>query len=237
MTRKCILTRFQTDLVSLEINSPKIKWVHFPLINFDTIDIPNYQLQKLTEYNWLIFTSQNAVLSFFEQVIVKNKIKIAAVGPKTAGTIKSMGYKVDFVPSHTTSQALAEEIPISKEESVCYVGGNLSNPKTINILKNRAKSLSKIEVYRTKKSLHSEFEWSVIMNPAPEFIAFASPSAVESYISQIKQHGINPPLSINYAAIGNTTAKAINSRLGCRAFLGEKHTFESMIEAINKYLL
>ena len=75
------------------------------------------RLGELGDYDWLVFTSAPGARFFVERARIlgiapgDGRTKIAAVGTKTAGTLASAGWKVDFMPTRFLARALAEELP------------------------------------------------------------------------------------------------------------------------------
>lgn len=228
-----VLTRTEKDSHNLSENYSHIKWIEFPLIKFEYKAIPLNQLTHInSDFDWLIFTSQNAVKSFFEQVELKTDIAIACVGPKTRKLVESYGYSVNFIPKIFTSFALANEIPINKTEQICYVGGNLSNNDSLSILRNKSAGFLKVEAYHTKGAFHSEKEWKELLSNTIDIISFCSPSAVHSFLEQVQQYNLKLPLDLGYAAIGTTTGQSIKDGIGSHPIIGEKYTFAAMINQI-----
>ena len=230
---KVILTRTENNPHKLSEKYPQIEWIEFPLIKFEYQELSQEVINEIQDNcDWLVFTSQNGVKSFFEQIEnIPDKL-IACVGPKTAGLVENFGYGVNFIPSIFTSITLAKEMPITHSESICYVGGNLSSQETLDVLEQRSKHFMQIVVYHTTSQMHELFQWQDLLGIEPDFISFASPSAVASFSSQLKKFEIPFPERIQYAAIGTTTSAAIKDDLGMTPIIGEKHTFASMIEKI-----
>jgi uroporphyrinogen III methyltransferase/synthase len=74
-------------------------------------------IQKLGDYSWLIFTSQNAVTVFWEQLLAASRdarvlagLRIAAVGPATAGALLERGVAVDVLPDRFVAEGLLEAL-------------------------------------------------------------------------------------------------------------------------------
>ena len=72
-------------------------------------------IDKLTTYDWIIFTSANGVQFFFERLWEKNKdirdlkgIKICCIGPATARQIEDKGIKVDLVPEQFIAEGILQ---------------------------------------------------------------------------------------------------------------------------------
>ena len=228
-----VLTRTESDSHILSDKYSDIKWIEFPLIKFEYQPIPLEKVDHInSEIDWLVFTSQNAVRSFFEQVDLKTDKEIACVGPKTRKLVESYGHKVSFVPNTFTSFALAIEIPASKSDKICYVGGNLSNNDSLTILRNKSAEFLKVEAYHTIADFHSEEEWKELMSNKLNIISFCSPSAVHSFLEQVQQYDIILPIDVRYAAIGTTTGQSIKDDIRSHPIIGEKHTFAAMIDQI-----
>ena len=135
-----VLTRKENFQFSASEKYPHINWIEFPLIKFEYQDITKNQINEInSDFDWLVFTSQNAVKAFFQQAKTNTGISIACVGPKTAKLVESYGYRVNFIPETYTSISLANEIPAVKTQNICYVGGNLSNLDSLQVLKNKSK--------------------------------------------------------------------------------------------------
>jgi hypothetical protein len=57
-------------------------------------------------YDWVIFTSVNAVAAFGEHLINHLPVKIAVVGRKTAEAVKKHGFSIDYQPPRTEQNSL-----------------------------------------------------------------------------------------------------------------------------------
>jgi uroporphyrinogen III methyltransferase/synthase len=82
--------------------------------------------------DWLIFTSKNAVESFFPQLFETGhdarflcNTKIAAVGEQTARQLKKYGIFADFIPTAASGASLGEELfrMVGNTASICFVKG------------------------------------------------------------------------------------------------------------------
>lgn len=98
------------DLGAEVIEFPTIEIV--PPVSYEGLDM---SIEKIKDYDWLIFTSRNAVKYFFRRFFEKDRdirdlsgIKICSIGAKTAGEIKNYGLKVDLVPDEFHAEGLVE---------------------------------------------------------------------------------------------------------------------------------
>ncbi len=107
-----------------------------PLIKTVEIVEPydHMQLEMARNFDWLIFTSQNAVEAFCAKMIRHKftpshfKGKIAAVGSKTKDKLVINGFKVDFVPSIFSADVFVKEFPkFAEPKSRClFVRGKMA---------------------------------------------------------------------------------------------------------------
>src|SRR5262249_12608 len=82
-----------------------------PLADWSEVDAP---LERLREYDWLVFTSVNGVRAFFGRLRATGRdlralgdIKLAAIGPGTAEALREFHLEADLVPAEYRSESLA----------------------------------------------------------------------------------------------------------------------------------
>lgn len=83
-----------------------------PLADYSQLDAA---IKDISRFQWLIFSSQNGVKFFKQRLDCLNqnpdalkKIKIAAIGPRTASALENMGLKVDLQPDKFCQEGLLE---------------------------------------------------------------------------------------------------------------------------------
>ncbi|RMD83739.1 MAG: uroporphyrinogen-III C-methyltransferase [Candidatus Dadabacteria bacterium] len=74
-------------------------------------------LAHLGSYDWLVLTSANGVRAFFDALVERGHdlrelagVRIAAIGPATAGAIRRLGLQVDAVPGEFRAEALLDRL-------------------------------------------------------------------------------------------------------------------------------
>ncbi len=92
-------------------------------IEFPTIEIVppkswvelDSAIEKLSSYNWIIFTSVNGVYFFFQRIKSMRKdlrelkgIRIATIGGQTAKSVEDLGLLVDIIPDDFRAEGLIE---------------------------------------------------------------------------------------------------------------------------------
>jgi uroporphyrinogen III methyltransferase/synthase len=94
-------------------------------IEFPTIDVVppasweelDKAIQTIETYDWIIFTSANAIRFFMERLRALNKdlrmlhgVMICVVGPKTAEALESYGVRADLVPSEFKAEGVVSAL-------------------------------------------------------------------------------------------------------------------------------
>ena len=113
----------QADVFSSQLSVLGAIPVEFPTIRIvapEDLAPFDHALKRLCEsdlYDWLVFTSTNGVKSFFDRLAVQGytyssleKVRIAAIGPSTATSLKKYGARVDLVPPDYIAEAVAASI-------------------------------------------------------------------------------------------------------------------------------
>jgi uroporphyrinogen III methyltransferase / synthase len=72
-------------------------------------------IDRLQDYDWIVFTSVNGVAGFFERLFARGRdvrslghLNTAAIGPVTAARLKSFGLASDLVPETFQAEAVVE---------------------------------------------------------------------------------------------------------------------------------
>ncbi len=100
------------DLGAEVLTAPTV--VIRPVDDFSDVD---HAITRLSEFDWLVFTSSNGVIHFLDRLLAKGldlralgSIGLAAIGPSTADALVSYHLRADLVPTSHRSEALAEAL-------------------------------------------------------------------------------------------------------------------------------
>ena len=103
----------QSEKFSDILNKENIKNFIFPVIEIKKIKLRAIDLENIKNSDFIIFTSQNSVISLIQELDIKSLCgkKIAAIGESTKKNLNDLGVHVDICPkSNFTSESLFEEI-------------------------------------------------------------------------------------------------------------------------------
>src|SRR3954453_12315817 len=90
------------------------------------------RLKRLSEYDWVVFSSANGVEAFFLRLAALDLrpqfgLRIAVVGPSTASALTTFGRTADFVPAVQRAEDLAAELaPRTLGKRILIVRGDRS---------------------------------------------------------------------------------------------------------------
>lgn len=213
--------------------------IPFPTIEIHPIEdttLIDKAIQSITTFDYLIFTSANAVEIFLERFktltgsfVLPNKLKIIAVGKSTASVLSTYGINNTKVPEEFMSSEIPNLITDIKGSKILIPCSELSKDDLELKLKQKGAEVHFIKIY---ENITPEIIDISVLNNHLDYLTFTSPSTVDGWLNIIKKYKIK--LSNNYAvvAIGNVTADAAK-QAGIKVDITAKeHTVEGMIDAI-----
>lgn len=208
----------------------------FPLIRIKEYDdADTLQIERLSSYEWLIFTSQNAVEAFVNKMKRANnsltdvRAKIAAVGSKTAMLLKTNGFRIDFIPTTYSADRFIKEFPsvAGKAPRCLFIRGSLAKS---TIKEGLPFEVNEWTVYGTIENTEYVERFISTLQQTEAIVIFASPSAVNVFAERIvPMVGWN---QVKAAAIGHITADALQ-QLGVPVYVQPKtYTMQAVIEQL-----
>ena len=216
------------------------KPVELPLIEFRTIidhKVANEFLSDLESYNWLLFTSANAIEIFFEFVdadrLHSSKIKLACVGRKTAKVLERTFRAPDFVPNQNTSEYLADQIEVSPGEKILLPCPVQSNPLLPEKLREKGATVVTWPIYETVQ-LDLSAEMVKTLEDGVEAVTFASPSAIDSFCDRITESDQLLKKSV-VACIGPMTKQRAEERDVRVDVMPETYDIPNLVRALAEF--
>ncbi len=201
-------------------------------------------LTKIAEYDWIVFTSANGAVSFFDVLQRLNRdarvfasTKIAAIGSETAAKLTEFGIKADFVPGVFTSKELGKQL-ISfanlQGRKVLLLRSQLASSELSELLETAGAEVDNVPVY-TIATVKNQCSWLIekIKKDEIDWLTFASPSSANAFFEQIPTDLINSG-NIRVASIGPVTSEQLKN-LGIRVDAqAAEHTTDGLLAAIEK---
>jgi len=116
-----VVTRAREQASGLVVQLEKLgaRVLQCPTIRIEELSASEYSrlddaIQKLSDFDWVVFTSTNGVEKFWQRLRVLERDaralgrnKIAAIGPATQQALEARGIHPDFVPESSISESVA----------------------------------------------------------------------------------------------------------------------------------
>jgi len=211
----------------------------------DSWDACDAAIENLAQYDWLIFTSTNAVRFFFKRLYVKghsnselNAAQIAAVGERTQSCLRELGVRVDLVPEEFRVEGLVKALSAKNIRGQCVLFPKAQETRDVLIreLTEMGAKIDTVPVYKNQPpSQNHVSEIAATLNGhSVDVLTFTSPSTVRNFVEMIGRDKIERWLKsgCKIAAIGGVTAEALRELELPADILPAKSTIPDLIEAI-----
>lgn len=224
----------------LEANGAEV--IQFPTIEIRSLAIDSAEIPSPEQYNWVIFTSVNAVEIYYQHLREKGVdtrvfggCSVCAVGPKTVAALNRIGIIPDFVPSHSSGRVVASEIENVQGKKILLPRAKIAPADLPNTLRKRGAHVDDVPLYGTVKvkSENSEVIQKDLLEGRIDFVTFTSSSTVTNFLEMFPMHTAKNLLeNVRVAVIGPTT-EATAVEHGVRVHVVAKEaTIESLVKTI-----
>jgi uroporphyrinogen-III synthase len=186
-------------------------------------------IQNINRYDWIVFTSANAVRALGNQ---NCRARVATVGAATRDFAERNGWTVNFTPSTYVAEALVEAFGTVELQGkrVLVPSAAVTRDIVREELTRRGAIVDVVEAYRNIIPAEAaDKARSIFQPPFPAWITFASSSAVDNLVNLIP---IETLRQSKMASIGPVTTKTIRDRgltLGAEA---RPHNIPGLVDAI-----
>jgi uroporphyrinogen III methyltransferase/synthase len=242
--KRIVVTRStqQAPLLSEKLRDLGADVIEMPATQIARLDLSPLRaaVADIASYDWLIFTSQNAVAIFWDQLLGAGRdaralagVKIAAIGPATAGALLEHGITVDLIPERFVAEGLLElmrEQGGVESASVLYVTAEGARDVLPDGLATLGADVTVIEAYqsipdgRGAKRLSRAIEAGRV-----DLVTFTSASAVRAYVDAV---GDELAQRVPGASIGPQTSAALRDAGIDLKYQAEESTIEGLVAAI-----
>ena len=191
-----------------------------PPLDFAPLDSA---VHNLANFDWLIFTSQNAVTALADRIsVIPNaaagaSVRVAAVGDATAEAAQLAGFNVTHVGQGGTAATLAHELASKlRDKRVLLPRSDRAASEILPRLQKFAAEVVEVIAYRTADTTQID-PASKEAVATSDAILFFSPSSVHSFVALQKSSALNALSdTVVVGAIGPVTSVALrNSGLRC----------------------
>jgi uroporphyrinogen III methyltransferase / synthase len=205
-------------------------------------------IENLSTYDVLIFTSVNGVKFFFQRLKEKGKnigslkkLKMVAIGPKTATAIERCHLRVDIVPQKFQAESVVEALEKKRITGKRFLLPRAEKARDVlpKEITKRGGYIDVVTVYRTSKGEGNIQEVKELFRKKLiHVITFTSSSTVKNFVELLAEKNISKMIKgAVVASIGPITAGTAAS-LGIRTDIMPKdYTIPGLIKAISEYFI
>jgi uroporphyrinogen III methyltransferase/synthase len=210
-----------------------------PIENCTAIDLA---ISRMKSYQWLIFTSANAVDYFMKRIAAGHEvcgIPIAVVGSTTAKKLGDWKLSATLIPAHFNAEGLLDVFP--KDLSgvrILFPRAEVAREILPDELRRRGAIVDVLPVYRTKRAVEGVPDIRQLLAKEKfDCVVFTSPSAIRFMAETIEEDLGNTLNAIPIAVIGPVTARACEP-FGLNAAIEPKTaTIPDLVEAIRRHFI
>lgn len=187
---------------------------HMRLTKTEQLVLLQQEFGHLEEYSWVVFSSQNAVSLFFEElrkdgVDIRKLagLRFAVLGSGTAEKLSEYGIHADFIPSGYTISVFAEEFvqQVKVGEKVLIPRAMQGSPVLTQVLESHQIPYRNLAIYDVKGELTDYAERLDEL----DYLVFVSASGVQAFFTLVQEMGISVPEDIKIVCIGEVTGKKL----------------------------
>jgi uroporphyrinogen III methyltransferase/synthase len=235
---------FGTRLRSLGaevVEFPTIEIV--PPLSWEDLD---RAMDQLASYDWIIFTSVNGVIYFWQRFSERDKeasfpssVRVCAIGPATANRLREKGVRVDYTPREFIAEAILEGFKKMAIQGKRVLLARVKKARDVlpQGLRRLGAEVDVVEAYRTVKPRGGSRKLKKILTGGEvDVVTFTSSSTVNHFVGLLKKEELKRLLKdVTIACIGPVTARTAEG-LGMKVRIQPKeYTIPALTEAIVKY--
>lgn len=180
-------------------------------------------LESLEAFDWLLFTSANAVEFFARRLKtvragLPSGPKVAAIGEATAHALEAVGWRVDLIPPQAVAESLAEALlphtrrPDGSPSRLLLLRAEVAREVLPDTLRSAGAELTIAPVYRNivpESSTAAMVEIFSSRAQWPDAITFTSSSTVTNLVALLESASLQLPSEILRVSIGPITTQTL----------------------------
>ncbi|MFC1496900.1 uroporphyrinogen-III C-methyltransferase [Verrucomicrobiota bacterium] len=204
----------------------------------------NEVTSHLPEFDWIIFTSPNAVESFFKSLNSNSLdsrnlggIRICSIGPGTATKLRNHGINTDLMPQTHTSEAIFEALKETNlaGKRILLPRANIAPHDLPEKLEQSGAEITEVTAYKTIPAQPEQDVLESLRNEEADIVTFTSSSTAKNFAELVRKEFGKLPKNISYASIGPETSKAARAEGLDIEIEATKHTIDGLIDAMVKH--
>ena len=226
----------------------------------DPIEVPTIQVvapedpapldrvcARVDEYDWVVFTSANAVAYFMRQLLAGpgdvrglRDVRLCAVGPATAEALSRYGIKIDLVPEEYRAEGVAHALREGRDLTgarVLLPRADLAQDLLPVALRKAGAIVTAVTAYRTTpvdlEAADAPDIYGLLLEQGVDIITFTSGSSVKNLVDTLGEDQAADLLRrVDVACIGPVTADVATRLDIATTIMPVEYTVPAMVQAI-----
>jgi uroporphyrinogen III methyltransferase/synthase len=194
-------------------------------------------IERLNDYDWLVFTSVNGVRAFFERLDLSRRdlrglrARLAAIGPATREALEQAHLKVDEIGDEYVADSLATAIGKHSlaGASALLVRAAAAREFLPEWLREQGALVDVVEAYRTSAAPNLGERARELEAHPPDWITFTSSSTVDAFLAAVDVGKLAPS---RLASIGPVTSQTLRKYGLEPSVEASEYTVEGILSAI-----
>jgi uroporphyrinogen III methyltransferase/synthase len=164
------------------------------------------------EYDWIIFTSANAVAAFaaeLQEPLYSRQTRVATIGAATHDVAEQYGFEVSLTPDKFVAEALVAAFGAENLEGrrILIPSAAVTREVVPRELRRRGAEVDMVEAYRNViPEAAAARAKAIFQEPFPAWVTFASSSAVEHLLALTGAEALR---EVKIASIGPVTSETV----------------------------
>lgn len=204
------------------------------------------KLDRINRYDWLVFSSVNAVEIFMQRLVQcrkdargLGKLRIACVGASTAKALARFGLRADLVPGDYKQEGLVREFQKIKITGKRLLLARAKEGRELlaEFLRKKGAAADLLPLYenRAPRGVGERLRRLLMEEDGVDLVTFASSSAVEHFYRIFAPRERRRLKGMPVAAIGPVTARTVRQWGGKLAVQPRIYTLEALVSAVVKW--
>jgi uroporphyrinogen-III synthase len=231
--------RLQAEDFATNLRAAGFEPIFFPVIEIQPIEnnvALERALAKLDCYDWLVFTSVNAVNVVFDAIAKSDVLpQVAAIGPKTAEALQERGVRPHFVPEEYVAEAIVPGLGDLRGKWVLLPRAEIARKALPEAIFEAGGIPHEIAVYKTLPA-QPDSEGLAALKSGVDVVTLTSPSTVQNFVMIARQNELDPsalPGNPLFACIGPITTQAAHEEGLTNVVTAKEYTTEGLVEVIS----
>jgi len=200
----------------------------------------DHAIERLGDYDWLIFTSVNGVRYFVEALdrsvrdLRALKARLCAIGPATRAAVEALHLRVDRMPEEYVAESLLEALADDdlNGKRILLPRAAVARDVVPVALRERGAIVDVVEAYRTVIPEDAGAQAGEIFERKPDWITFTSSSTVKNFIAAAGREALD---GVKIASIGPITSATAREHGLAVDVEANPHTVEGLVTALLQF--